>query len=77
MNADEMRELLAREFGIHTDEELERELKKKGGIRIGIFTDKKPQEKETENDNKRQSLPRLCSDGNSGSGSGLHRCLIN
>lgn len=77
MNADEMRELLAREFGIHTDEELERELKKKGGIRIGIFTDKKPQEKEKKNDDKGQGLPRLCSDSNSGNSGGMRRCLVN
>lgn len=34
-----MRKLLAAEFGIKTDEELERALKNKGGIRIGVFTD--------------------------------------
>ena len=34
-----MRKLLAAEFGIKTDEELERALKNKGGIRIGVLTD--------------------------------------
>lgn len=41
--AKEMREFLAKEYGITTDEELDRELKKKGGIRIGIFTDPAPE----------------------------------
>lgn len=42
----EMREFLAKEYGITTDEELDKELKKKGGIRIGIFTDPKINHKE-------------------------------
>ena len=51
ITAEEMRKLLAAEFGIKTDEELERALKKKGGIRIGVFTD----EKKTEN-KKRETV---------------------
>lgn len=39
ITVEEMRKLLAAEFGIKSDEELERALKKKGGIRIGVFTD--------------------------------------
>lgn len=39
ITVEEMRKLLATEFGIKSDEELERALKKKGGIKIGIFTD--------------------------------------
>lgn len=42
----DMRKLLAAEFGITNDEELERALKKKGGIRIGVFTDTKKTENE-------------------------------
>ena len=38
---DEMRKLLLEEFGIRTDEELNKELKKLGGIRIGLFVDPK------------------------------------
>ena len=38
---DEMRKLLLEEFGIRTDEELNKELKKVGGIRIGLFIDPK------------------------------------
>lgn len=51
ITAEEMRKLLAAEFGIKTDEDLERALKKKGGIRIGIFTDEKKNE-----DKKRKAV---------------------
>lgn len=39
MSVDEMRTLLRTEFGIKTDADLEREMRKIGGIRVAIFTD--------------------------------------
>lgn len=39
INVEEMRKLLAEQFRIRTDEELDEALKKMGGIRIGIFVD--------------------------------------
>ncbi len=38
---EEMRKLLFDEFGIRTDDELDKELEKLGGIRIGLFVDPK------------------------------------
>lgn len=43
---DEMRKLLFEEFGIRTDGELNTEIKKQGGIRIGLFVDPKADQKE-------------------------------
>lgn len=40
---DEMRQLLFDEFGISSDQQLDEELKKIGGIRIGIFVDEPAQ----------------------------------
>lgn len=40
ISIDEMRKLLSEKFGIKSDEDLDRELKKLGGIRIGVFVDK-------------------------------------
>lgn len=44
IDIDEMRKLLAEQFGIKTDEELDEALKKIGGIRIGIFVDEPKQQ---------------------------------
>ena len=41
ITAEEMRELLLEQFGIRTEEDLDREIKKQGGIRIAIFVDPK------------------------------------
>ena len=41
MSVDEMRTMLLQEFGIKNDADLERELRKIGGIKIAVFTDKK------------------------------------
>ncbi len=43
-SVEEMRKLLAEQFGIRTDEELDEALKKIGGIRIGIFVDEPKQQ---------------------------------
>lgn len=42
---EEMKELLEKEFGIKSSAELDDALKRIGGIKIGIFTDKTEQEK--------------------------------
>lgn len=39
ISIEEMRKLLAEQFGIKSDAELDEALKKIGGIRIGIFVD--------------------------------------
>lgn len=39
ISIEEMRKLLAEQFSIESDEELDEALKKIGGIRIGIFVD--------------------------------------
>ena len=41
MSVDEMRDLLLREYGIASDEDLEKELHKNGGVKIAIFVDPK------------------------------------
>ena len=46
ITVEEMRRLLLEEFGIRTDEELNKELKRQGGIRIGLFVDPKESQKE-------------------------------
>lgn len=43
MSVDEMRSLLLREYGIKDDAELDRALRKNGGVKIAIFTDKPPE----------------------------------
>lgn len=40
ISVDEMRKLLLEEYGIKSDRELDKEIQKLGGIKIGIFTDK-------------------------------------
>ena len=40
ISVDEMKKLLEKDFGIKTELELNEALRKKGGIRIGVFTDK-------------------------------------
>lgn len=45
ITVEEMRKLLLEEFGIRTDEELNKELKRQGGIRIGLFVDPKEDQK--------------------------------
>lgn len=44
MNVDEMKALLRKEFGINSVADLEREMRKIGGIRIAVFTDTLPKE---------------------------------
>lgn len=39
ISVEEMRRILAEQFGIESDAELDEALKKIGGIRIGIFVD--------------------------------------
>lgn len=46
ISVEEMKELLAREFGIKTEDELNTALRKRGGIRIGVFTDEPKTQKE-------------------------------
>jgi len=48
ISVDEMRTILRVEYGIKTDEELTKELKKLGGINIAIFTESPYKSKETE-----------------------------
>ena len=43
MSLEEMRALLLREYGIKDDAELDRALRKNGGVKIAIFTDKRPE----------------------------------
>lgn len=43
MSVEEMRALLLREYGIKDDAELDRALRKNGGVKIAIFTDKPPE----------------------------------
>lgn len=45
ITVEEMRKLLLDQFGIRSDEELDKELKKMGGIKIGIFVDPTENEK--------------------------------
>lgn len=40
ITVEEMREYLLDQFGIENDEDLDKELKKMGGIRIAIFTER-------------------------------------
>ncbi len=40
ITVDEMKKLLEKEYGIKSEHELNEALRKKGGIRIGVFTDK-------------------------------------
>ena len=46
ISVEEMRKLLLDQFGIRTDEELDKELKKQGGIRIAVFVDPTKSKKE-------------------------------
>ena len=41
ISVEEMRTLLSEQYGIRSDEDLDRELKKQGGIRIALFVDTK------------------------------------
>lgn len=45
MSVEEMRALLLREYGIKNDAELDRALRKNGGVKIAIFTDPPPTKK--------------------------------
>lgn len=45
ITVEEMRKFLLDQFGIRSDEELDRKLKKLGGIKIGIFVDSTDGEK--------------------------------
>lgn len=42
ISVEEMRALLLREYGIKNDTELDRAIRKNGGVKIAIFTDKPP-----------------------------------
>lgn len=52
ITVEEMRKILLDQFGIRSDEELDKELKRLGGIKIGIFVDS--------TESKKTEVPAAC-----------------